>query len=51
MQTLKNIPEGQRTKIIYNLIKDQKFNDVRNFLFYLIKRVPRQFLIDGYKKY
>lgn len=28
MQPFKTIPDGQRTKTIYNLIKDQKYKEV-----------------------
>lgn len=28
MQQTKTIPDGQRTKVIYTLIKDQKYQDV-----------------------
>lgn len=28
----KNIPDGQRTKVIYTLIKEGKYQDVNNFL-------------------
>ena len=32
MQGVKTIPEGQRTRVIYGLIKDHKYDEV--YLFY-----------------
>ena len=32
MQPIKTIPDGQRTKTIYNLIKDQKYLEVSFFI-------------------
>jgi len=33
MQPIKTIPDGQRTKTIYNLIKDEKYQEVDHFFF------------------
>ncbi|EGR32453.1 tetratricopeptide repeat protein [Ichthyophthirius multifiliis] len=41
MQPIKQIPEGERTKTIYTLIKDQKYNDAIQYLNYELQFTPR----------
>ncbi|EAR85890.1 tetratricopeptide repeat protein (macronuclear) [Tetrahymena thermophila SB210] len=41
MKPIKQIPEGERTKTIYTLIKDQKYNDAIQYLNYELQFTPR----------
>lgn len=41
MQPIKQIPEGQRTKTIYNLIKDQKYQEAIQYLNYELQFCPK----------
>ena len=41
MQPLKQIPEGERTKTIYTLIKDQKYSEAIQYLNYELQFTPR----------
>jgi len=41
MQALKTIPEGQRTKVIYTLIKDERYNEAIEYLNYELQFCPK----------